>query len=54
MPNIDNTFINFINSQVIDFPNSLNDELTYKNKKFNSRQELNEIKEFIDDFIKGG
>lgn len=53
MPNIDNTFINFINSQVIDFPNSLNDELTYKNKKFNSRQDLNEIKEFIDDFIKG-
>ena len=42
---------NFIKNELIDVPNILNKELSKNNKKFNSRDELDEIKSYLDTFL---
>lgn len=42
---------NFIKNELIDVPNILNKELSKNNKKFNSRDELDEIKSYVDTFL---
>lgn len=42
---------NFIKNELIDVPNILNKELSKNNKKFNSRDELDEIKSYADTFL---
>ena len=45
--------INFINRELIEVPNSINNELTKNNQKLNIRKEFGEIKSNIDDFLEG-
>lgn len=49
----ENTIKIFIRNQVNNMPSLLNDELSYKNNKFNPRDEFYLIKEHIDEFIAG-
>lgn len=42
---------NFIKNELIDVPNILNKELSKNNKKFNSRDKLDEIKSYVDTFL---
>ena len=48
-----NTLNIFIQNQINNLPMLLNDELSYKNKKFNHRSDFFIIKEHIDDFLNG-
>lgn len=48
-----NTLNSFIQNQINSLPTILNEELSYKNKKFNHRTDFNIIKEHIDDFLNG-
>lgn len=48
-----NTLNIFIQNQINDLPTILNEELSYKNKKFNHRTDFHIIKEHIDDFLNG-
>ena len=43
---------NFIKDELTDVPNILNKELSNNNMKFNSREELDEIKGYLDTFLK--
>lgn len=47
----ENELIKFIKNEVTNIPTVLNNELTFKNKKFNHRQDFYEIKRLVDDFI---
>lgn len=47
------TLINFINNEISTVPISLNDKITFNDKKFLNREEYYEIKSFIDDFLEG-
>lgn len=42
---------NFIKNELIDVPNILSKDLSKNDKKFNSREELNEIKSYLDTFL---
>lgn len=48
-----NTLNIFIQNQINSLPTILNDELSYKNKKFNYRTDFYTIKEHINDFLNG-
>ena len=48
-----NTFHNYIQKQINSITLILNDEICYKNYKFNHRNDFKIIKEHIDDFING-
>ena len=43
--------LNFLKDELNDVPNILNNELSNNNIKFNARNELNEIKRYIDTFL---
>lgn len=43
----------FLNKQITEMPLVINEELIYKNQKFNHRTDFNEITPFIDDFLNG-
>ena len=47
----ENELIKFVKNEVTDIPLVLNKELTFNNKRFNHRDDFNEIKTLIDDFI---
>lgn len=47
------TMKNFLEKQITEIPLILNDELTYKNKKFNHRTDFKEITNLVDDFLEG-
>ena len=42
---------NFIRNELNDVPNILNRELSKNNKKFNTRDELDEIKGYVNTFL---
>ena len=44
--------LNFIRDELTDVPNILNKELSKNNKNFNPREELDEIKGYLDTFLK--
>ena len=44
---------NFINRELVEVPNALNNNLIKNNQKLNIRNEFNEIKSNIDDFLNG-
>ena len=48
-----NTLHNYIQNQINNMPSVLNEELSYKNEKFNHRTDFEIITEHIDDFING-
>lgn len=52
-PEIENSIYNFLQNQITDTPLSLNNELFNMGKKFNHRDEFNEITPFIDEFLEG-
>ena len=52
-PEDKNTLNIFIRNQINNMPSILNDELSYKNKKFNHRTDFQIIKEHIDEFLNG-
>lgn len=41
----------YINNELKDIQNTINEELYWENKKLNSRTEIDEIKKYIDDFL---
>ena len=43
----------FLNKQINEMPITINEELIYKNQKFNHRNDFNEITPIIDDFLNG-
>ncbi len=43
----------FLNKQITEMPITINEELKYKNQKFNHRNDFNEIIPIIDDFLNG-
>ena len=45
--------IKFIKNEVTNIPLILNNELTFNNKRFNHREDFDEIKSLVDDFIQG-
>lgn len=48
-----NTLHNYIKNQINNMPSVLNEELSYKNEKFNHRTDFGIITEHIDDFLNG-
>lgn len=44
---------NYINKEIITIPNQLKEQIYYNDKKFRQRNEFNQIKEYIDDFLNG-
>lgn len=49
----ENALHDFLEKQINDIPISLNEDLSYKNKKFNHRSDFNGISDIIDDFVDG-
>lgn len=49
----ENALHDFLEKQINDIPISLNEDLSYKNKKFNHRSDFNGITDIIDDFVDG-
>ncbi|MBQ2635787.1 MAG: AAA family ATPase [Methanobrevibacter sp.] len=43
----------FLNKQITEMPITINEELKYKNQKFNHRNDFDEITPIIDDFLDG-
>ena len=52
-PDNEDSFYDFLQSQITDTPLSLNNELSNMDVKFNHRDDFDEIKVFIDEFIDG-
>ena len=52
-PDNEDSIHDFLQSQIADTPLSLNSELSNKGVKFNHRDDFEEIKSFIDNFIDG-
>ena len=48
-----NTLHNYIQNQINNMPSVINEELSYKNAKFNHRTDFEIITEHIDDFLNG-
>ena len=52
-PEEENSIQNFLEKQTNEIPLILNEELSYKNQKFNHRTDFNIITDIIDDFLNG-
>ena len=48
-----NSLHDFLENQINEIPQTLNEDLSYRNKKFNHRSDFNGITDIIDDFIDG-
>jgi len=44
---------NYINKEIITIPNQLNEQIYFKGTKFKQRNEFNQIKKYIDEFLGG-
>ena len=51
MNNNEDEILMYINNELKDIQNTINEELYYKNKKLNSRNEIDEIKKYIEEFL---
>lgn len=49
----ENNLNDFLKKQINELPLILNEELIYKNQKFNHRTDFKEIKNLISDFLNG-
>ncbi|AWX31792.1 ATP-binding protein [Methanosphaera sp. BMS] len=47
----DNLLIEYIDGQLINFPNQLNEKLYMNNTRFKERNEFNQLKSYIDEFL---
>jgi hypothetical protein len=52
-PDNEDSIHDFLQSQITDTPLSLNNELSNRGVKFNHRDDFEEIRTFIDEFIDG-